>query len=78
MADYTRRRFLGQLGLLAGSLLAPAAAFGRSAARRRPNVLLIFTDDQGSIDLNCYGATDLYTPNLWGHHESRDTILNSV
>ncbi len=33
---------------------------------RRPNVLLIFTDDQGSIDLNCYGANDLHTPNLDG------------
>ena len=30
----------------------------------RPNVLLIYTDDQGSIDLNCYGAKDLATPNL--------------
>ncbi|MHC4439631.1 MAG: sulfatase-like hydrolase/transferase, partial [Planctomycetota bacterium] len=28
------------------------------------NVVLIFTDDQGSIDLNCYGAKDLYTANL--------------
>jgi arylsulfatase A-like enzyme len=27
-------------------------------------VLFILTDDQGSIDLNCYGATDLTTPNL--------------
>lgn len=33
---------------------------------RRPNVLLIYTDDQGSIDLNCYGAKDLATPNLDG------------
>ena len=28
----------------------------------RPNVLLIYTDDQGSIDANCYGSTDLITP----------------
>ncbi|WP_439183634.1 sulfatase family protein [Carboxylicivirga taeanensis] len=31
---------------------------------KRPNVILILTDDQGSIDMNCYGATDLYTPNM--------------
>ncbi|MEZ6046469.1 MAG: sulfatase-like hydrolase/transferase [Planctomycetaceae bacterium] len=35
-----------------------------SAAAERPNVLLILTDDQGSIDANCYGATDLQTPAL--------------
>ena len=30
----------------------------------KPNVILIYSDDQGSIDLNIYGAKDLYTPNL--------------
>jgi arylsulfatase A-like enzyme len=30
----------------------------------RPNVILIYSDDQGSIDLNCYGASDLATPHL--------------
>ncbi len=30
----------------------------------RPNVLLIYTDDQGSLDLNCYGSKDLVTPHL--------------
>ena len=27
-------------------------------------MLLIYSDDQGSIDLNCYGSKDLATPNL--------------
>ncbi len=27
-----------------------------------PNVILIVADDQGSVDLGCYGATDLHTP----------------
>ena len=30
----------------------------------RPNVVLILTDDQGSVDVNCYGAVDLITPNM--------------
>lgn len=30
----------------------------------KPNVLLIYTDDQGSLDMNIYGAKDLYTPNM--------------
>jgi len=29
-----------------------------------PNVLLILTDDQGTLDMNCYGSTDLHTPNM--------------
>ena len=33
-------------------------------AVEKPNVILIYTDDQGSIDLNCYGAKDLITPHL--------------
>ena len=36
------------------------------AAERRPNVVLIFADDQGTVDLNCYGAKDLITPHLDG------------
>lgn len=34
------------------------------AASEKPNVMIIFTDDQGSIDLNCYGAKDLITPHM--------------
>ena len=29
-----------------------------------PNVVILFTDDQGTIDANCYGSTDLITPNI--------------
>ncbi|MCH9022208.1 MAG: sulfatase-like hydrolase/transferase, partial [Planctomycetes bacterium] len=35
-----------------------------ATAIEKPNVVLIFTDDQGTIDVNCYGSKDLYTPNL--------------
>ncbi|MFT5126483.1 MAG: arylsulfatase A [Rhodothermales bacterium] len=30
----------------------------------RPNVVILFTDDQGTLDANCYGSTDLVTPNI--------------
>ena len=33
---------------------------------RKPNVIVIFTDDQGTVDMNCYGASDLVTPNMDG------------
>lgn len=41
-----------------------AAEFCAAAEARKPNVILILTDDQGSIDVNCYGAKDLHTPHL--------------
>ncbi len=34
------------------------------AQTNQPNVIVILTDDQGSIDVNCYGAKDLHTPNM--------------
>jgi arylsulfatase A-like enzyme len=37
---------------------------GLCQAAERPNVVLILTDDQGTIDLNCYGAHDLATSHL--------------
>ena len=36
----------------------------QSTPPRQPNVLIILTDDQGTLDVNCYGASDLYTPNM--------------
>ena len=35
---------------------------GRGAAADKPNVIFIMADDQGSVDLGCYGAKDLHTP----------------
>jgi hypothetical protein len=34
------------------------------AATRKPNVLLIFSDDQGYAEAGCYGLTDIPTPFL--------------
>ena len=38
--------------------------FAGAQDRQRPNVIIIYTDDQGTLDLNVYGAKDLHTPNL--------------
>ena len=43
--------------LFAGFLLPRAVA-------AKPNILLIYTDDQGSVDARCYGARDLTTPTM--------------
>lgn len=43
------------------ALEAPPAA---PVATRRPNVVIFFTDDQGTLDAGCYGSTDLFTPTM--------------
>ena len=48
------------LRLLSLALVA-VSLFGQN---RPPNVVLLFSDDQGTIDVNAYGAEDLHTPNL--------------
>jgi len=47
-----------RLALLAFSMMVT------TLLARQPNVIIIFTDDQGSIDMNIYGAKDLETPNM--------------
>ncbi len=34
------------------------------AVAERPNVVILFADDLGTLDANCYGSKDLYTPNI--------------
>lgn len=52
----TRRLFAGSA---ASAFLGHAAAAGR-----KPNFIVIYTDDQGIGDLGCYGAADVKTPHL--------------
>lgn len=30
----------------------------------QPNVVILYTDDQGTLDANCYGSKDLHTPHI--------------
>ena len=61
--EWTRREILG---LMASGTIA--ATFGTGASRaqptRKPNVIVIYTDDQGSVDMGAYGASDLATPHM--------------
>ena len=58
----TSRDFLKLIGFSAASLAANPKTPAAEKTDRKPNVLLIYTDDQGTLDVNCYGSTDLYTP----------------
>ena len=32
--------------------------------KEKPNVIIFLTDDQGTLDVGCYGSGDLYTPSM--------------
>ena len=34
------------------------------SAQDKPNIIMFFTDDQGTLDTKAYGSDDLYTPNM--------------
>ena len=65
-ARVSRRGFLGGLAAAVPAVAAPRwlSAAPKDAAADRPNVIVIYADDQGYGDLSCYGATKLKTPNL--------------
>jgi arylsulfatase A-like enzyme len=55
----------GALGILACSATAARANHPSEAAEpRRPNIIVIYTDDMGIGDLSCYGGTITPTPNI--------------
>ena len=67
----TRRQFLKTVGFTAAStgtlsILSSCAGMNRltAAQKKRPNVVLVMTDDQGYGDLGCHGNPVIQTPNL--------------
>lgn len=63
---HTRRNFLKTVGAGTAALALPPLLGGvePEAGRRMPNIVVIFTDDQGYSDIGVYGARGFQTPNL--------------
>jgi len=75
--NQTRRSFLKAIGLGAAALAVPKISIGRDAAKARPNVILVITDDQGYGDLGCHGNKVIKTPNLDKLYTQSTRLTNS-
>ena len=52
------------LRVVVGALLFISMGDFPTVASDQPNVVMIFTDDQGYSDVGCFGAEGFETPNL--------------
>ncbi|WP_010586172.1 sulfatase family protein [Schlesneria paludicola] len=59
-------RVIWHLFLALFCFTASGLASAADQATGKPNVIVILTDDQGTIDANCFGAKDLETPHIDG------------
>ena len=65
--SFSRRDFLGLLGATTGAMLAGCVkerGLPAGQAQSKPNIIVIFCDDEGYGDTGKYGAKGYVTPNL--------------
>ena len=67
----TRREFLKTMGFAAASagtlsILPGCASLSQmmAAKKKRPNIIVIISDDMGYADISCHGCQDIATPNI--------------
>ncbi|MCH9023586.1 MAG: sulfatase-like hydrolase/transferase, partial [Planctomycetes bacterium] len=79
--DLTRRDFIKNAYLTTASLalagqIGCAVTGTQHTAARKPNVILVMTDDQGYGDIGCLGNSDINTPNLDHLHKQSLRLTN--
>ena len=65
MKTLTRRKVIQTIGIVGMGLLAgPLTSIAMAKESQKPNVIIIFTDDQGYQDLGVFGSPKIKTPNI--------------
>jgi len=64
LTEISRRAFLRGLAVGAGAVALGPDILRAATEKRKPNFVIIFTDDQGYQDLGCFGSPDIRTPHI--------------
>ena len=81
-SDSSRREFLKRIGLAAVPFILPGCVNGqnrivsRRSSQKRPNVILVITDDQGYGDVGCLGNSVIQTPTIDRLYEQSVRLTN--
>ncbi|GGK53863.1 MULTISPECIES: sulfatase-like hydrolase/transferase [Flavobacteriaceae] len=57
-----KKNFIKSISIIFCVLISSSNCIAQS--QKKPNVIIIYTDDQGAVDLGSYGSKDIYSPNI--------------